>query len=47
MANDWRKSAEADELRAYIDKYLRPKRKGMYGLDREIIIDFVAKQITK
>ncbi len=44
---DWRKSAKANELRDYIDKYFRPRKKGMTNLDREIIIDFVAKEINR
>ncbi len=42
---DWRKSAAANELRDYIDKYFKPRKAGMQNLDREVIIDFVAKQI--
>lgn len=44
---DWRKSKEADELRDYIDAHLKPRKAGMKNLDREVIIDFVAKQIAK
>ncbi len=48
MKKDWRKSKKADELREYIDKVFKPREKdGMSGLDREIIIDFVAKEISK
>lgn len=42
---DWRKSEKADELREYIDTHLKPRKEGMKNLDRELIIDFVAKQI--
>lgn len=47
MIKDWRKSKKADELREYIDKHFKPKKPGMKNLDREIIIDFVAKEIEK
>lgn len=42
---DWRKSKKADELREYLDKVYKPRKQGMKNLDREIIIDFVAKEI--
>ena len=45
-ALDWRTSAKADELREYIDKNLKPKKPSIGGLDRELIIDFVAKELT-
>ncbi len=44
---DWRKSAKADELREYIDKVFKPKKPTMGGLDREIIIDFIAKEVSQ
>ncbi len=48
MEDDWRKSKKADELRKYIDKFFVPKKKNtMKNLDREIIIDFVAKEIHR
>lgn len=45
---DWRKSKAAHELRSFIDTVFQPRKGSLYmnGLDREIIIDFVAKQIT-
>lgn len=43
---DWRKSTKADELREYIHKVFKPKKKDIAGIDREIIIDFIAKEIT-
>lgn len=42
---DWRKSEKADELREFIDKSFKVKRPSMGGLERELIIDFVAKEI--
>lgn len=42
---DWRRSKKANELRKYIDKVYRPLDAGIKNLDREIIIDFVAKEI--
>jgi hypothetical protein len=45
MNKDWRKSKEADELREYIDIYFKPRHAGPKHLDREVIIDFVAKQV--
>jgi hypothetical protein len=45
MKNDWRKSAKAEELRQFIDAVFKPRKAGPKNLDREIIIDFVAKEI--
>lgn len=44
---DWRESAKADELREFIDKSFRVKKPTMGGLERELIIDFVAKEVEK
>lgn len=44
---DWRKSDRAKELRDYIDRVYKPRKAGMENLDREIIIDFVAKEIAE
>lgn len=44
MAN-WRKSAKAKEFRDYFDKFLKPKKQGMKNLDREILVDFIAKEV--
>ena len=45
MKKDWRKSKKADELREFIDKSFKVKKPTLGGLEREIIIDFVAKEI--
>jgi hypothetical protein len=46
--SDWRNSEKANELREYIDKVYKPRLKdGMKNLDREIIIDFIAKEIAE
>jgi hypothetical protein len=42
---DWRKSKKAGELRDFIDKVFKPRKAGPKNLDRELIIDFVAKEI--
>lgn len=44
---DWRKSKEADELRKFIDSQFKIRKPTMKNLEREIIIDFVAKEIEK
>lgn len=43
----WRTSEKANELREFIDKNLKPKKPGIGGLERELIIDFVAKEIQE
>lgn len=47
IKEDWRESAKADEFREYFDKTLKPKKPTMGNLDREIIIDFIAKEIEQ
>ena len=42
---NWRKSKDADELRDFIDKVYKPRKVTIGNLDREIIIDWVAKKI--
>lgn len=44
---DWRKSKKADELRNYINTSLKPRKPTLGGLERELIIDFVAKEVEK
>jgi len=44
---DWRKSEKADELRFFIDEVFKPKKPSIKNLDREVIIDFVAKEVEK
>lgn len=44
---DWRKSKKANELRSYIDTVFQPRKGLMKNLDREIIIDFVAKEVER
>jgi hypothetical protein len=43
---DWRKSKKANELREFIDKVFKPRKPSIKNLDRELIIDFVAKEIA-
>lgn len=43
----WRDSAKANEFREYFDKTLKSKKPTMGGLDREIIVDFIAKEIKE
>lgn len=45
MKKDWRKSKKADEFRKYIDKVFKPRNVGFKNIDRELVIDFVAKEI--
>lgn len=42
---DWRESAKANELREFIDKSFRVRKPTLGGLERELIIDFVAKEL--
>lgn len=42
---DWRKSKKADELREFIDKVYKPRKAGIKNLERELIVDFIAKEI--
>lgn len=47
-AKDWRKSKKANELRSFIDTVFQSRKGSIYamdGLDRELIIDFVAKEV--
>lgn len=43
----WRKSEKADELRAFIDSSFKVRKPTMGGLERELIIDFAAKEIQR
>lgn len=43
----WRASPKANELRAYIDKVLKPRKSTIENLDREIIVDFIANEVAK
>lgn len=45
--SDWRKSKKANELREFINSTLKPKNATLGGLECELIIDFVAKEIDK
>lgn len=36
-----------EEFRGYFDKCLKPKKTTIKNLDREIIVDFIKKEITK
>lgn len=47
MNRDWRKSKQADELRDFIDKVYKPRKATMKNLERELIIDFIAKIMDK
>lgn len=42
---DWRKSKKADELRDFIDKSFKVRKPTLGNLEREMIIDFVAKEL--
>lgn len=41
---DWRNSAKANELREFIDQSFKVKKPTLGNLERELIIDFVAKE---
>jgi hypothetical protein len=45
MKKDWRKSAKANELRDFIDKQFKVRKPTIKNLEREVLIDFVAREI--